>query len=225
MVTRSALESYYSAILRVLLTRLQNSQTEAFVLRFVRFYHFFSAKVESGLGADLFVGFAGRVQEKYVDHRLCSALLSLSSVFVPVYLNIILPETQKLLRPLDRKTAVISLTKTLADSAAFAERYKKGWAFTCEALLKLLENPPEPTTSEDAITEQDPDDMSFGVGFTQLTTIKRPTQDRWPEITDVKKWVGEYMRAANARQNGKISTFAQERLSSEAKAVFGTYVN
>ena len=139
-------------------------------------------------------------------------------------MNIILPDTQKVLRPLDRKIAVISLTKTLTNSAAFAERYKKGWAYTCEALLKLLENPPILATTDDVILEQDPDDMSFGVGFTQLTTIKKPVRDQWPEITDVKKWVGEYLRAADVRLKGKISDFAQERLLSEASPAFAKIV-
>lgn len=141
-----------------------------------------------------------------------------------MYLNIILPDTQKLLRPLDRKTAVISLTKTLADSSAFAEKYKKGWAYTCEALLKLLENPPVPTSTDEAVAEQDPDDMSFGVGFTQLTTIRRPPRDQWPEISDVKKWVGDYLRAADARHKGRLGAFAQERLSAEVGPVFAAYM-
>jgi exportin-2 (importin alpha re-exporter) len=139
-------------------------------------------------------------------------------------LNIILPDTQKLLRPLDRKTAVISLTKTLTDSAAFAERYKKGWAYSCEALLKLLENPPIPPAADDIIVEQDPDDMAFGVGFTQLTTIKRPARDYWPEIRDVRRWVGEYLRAADARHKGRVTNFAQERLSPAAAPVLAAYM-
>ena len=142
---------------------------------------------------------------------------------MPLYLNIILPDTQKLLRPLDRKTAVTSLTKTLTNSTAFAEKYKKGWAYTCEALLKLLENPPIPPVADDVITEQDPDDMSFGIGFTQLTTIKRPAKDQWPEITDVKKWASDYLKAANRRQGGKITGFAQERLSPEVAPDFAAY--
>jgi len=99
-----------------------------------------------------------------------------------MYLTVILPDTQKLARPLDRKTAVISLTKTLANSEAFANRYKKGWAFTCEALLKLLELPPLPTAKDDIIAENDVDDMAFGVGFTQLNTVKPRQRDPWPEI-------------------------------------------
>ena len=203
------LQQYYVTILSVLLTRLQNSRTDSFALRFVRLYHFISAMTERGLGADFFIQQVEQVQK---------------DVFVPLYLNIILPDTGKLLRPLDRKTAVISLTKTLTDSQAFAEKYKKGWAFTCEALLKLLENPPMPTSSDDTIVEQDPDDMSFGVGFTQLTTIKRPPRDSWPEIMDVKSWVSSFLKEADKRLARRISTFANERLSAEARSVFAAYM-
>lgn len=77
---------------------------------------------------------------------------------------------------------------------------------------------------DDVITEQDPDDMSFGVGFTQLTTIKKPARDQWPEITDVKAWVSECLKAADARQNGKISSFAKDRLSPEVAPVIEVYM-
>ncbi len=120
--------------------------------------------------------------------------------------------------------AVISLTKTLTDSTAFAEKYKKGWGFTCEALLKLLENAPVLAATEDAIVEQDPDDMSFGVGFTQLTTIKRQNRDQWPEVTDVKVWVRDFLRAADSSQKGKVSSYAQERLSPEAGPILAMYM-
>lgn len=140
-----------------------------------------------------------------------------------MYLTIILPDTQKLLRPNDRKTAVISLTKTLADSASFVDRYQRGWAYTCEALLKLLEDPPLPSASDDMV-EQDVDDTSFGVGFTQLTTCKRIARDQWPEITDIKKWVGEYLHEADTRHAGRITQFVQERLSPEARTALLAYM-
>ncbi|KAL6719612.1 importin-alpha export receptor [Lecanora helva] len=203
------LDNYYVAILQTLFTRLQSSKTETFASRFVRFYHFVSAKDDAGLGADFFISVAEQVQ---------------SGIFVQLYLSIILPDTQKLVRPLDRKIAVISLAKTLTDSAAFAEKYKKGWAYTCEALLKLLENPPILAGAEDTIMEQDPDDMSFGVGFTQLTTVKRQNRDHWPTITDVKVWVTEFLKAADVRHKGKISRYAQERLSPETAQVLAIYM-
>jgi exportin-2 (importin alpha re-exporter) len=146
---------------------------------------------------------------------------TISSVFRPVYTTIILPDTQKLVRPLDRKIAVVSFTKTLADSQAFIDRYQKGWAFTCEALLKLLINPPvvKPAhvAAVEEIADKDVDDPSFGVGFTQLNTVRKPAKDPFPEVVEVKSWVGEYLRQADVRNGGRIGRFVQQRLSDEAK--------
>jgi exportin-2 (importin alpha re-exporter) len=126
---------------------------------------------------------------------------------------------------MDRKTAVISLAKTLTDSAAFASKYKKGWAFTCEALLKLLENPPVPSTnSDDVIADHDVDDMSFGVGFTQLSTTRPAIRDPWPEVTDVKLWVSEFLRARDKSLGGRLRGFADERLSAEVKPALAEYL-
>lgn len=150
-----------------------------------------------------------------------------ASLYVQLYLTIILPDTQKLARPLDRKIAVISLCKTLTDSVSFADKYKKGWGYTCETLLKLLENPPTIASTDDTIADQDVDDMSFGVGFTQLQTIKRPARDFWPEVMDVKSWVGQELQSTNAKQGGKIKSFAEERLvqSPQALQVLSTYMS
>jgi exportin-2 (importin alpha re-exporter) len=146
-------------------------------------------------------------------------------LFTPIYLNVILPETQKLARPLDRKTAVLSFTKTLASSEAFATRYKKGWGFTCTALLKLLELPPLPASKEDIIAEHDVEDMAFGVGFTALNTIRQQTVDPWPDTgADLKAWVGQYLKEADKKTNGRVSAFAQERLDAQAQTVLSSYI-
>ncbi|KAL8771323.1 MAG: hypothetical protein Q9209_003228 [Squamulea sp. 1 TL-2023] len=194
----SIIEPYFVTILQLLFTRLQNSKTETFASRFVRLYHFISSRIDSGFGADWFISHANQVQD---------------GIYVQLYLTIILPDTQKLARPLDRKIAVISLCKTLTNSIAFAEKYKKGWGFTCETLLKLLENPPIITSTDDTIADQDVDDMSFGVGFTQLQTVKRPARDYWPAVTDVKSWVSQELQSTNTRHGGKIKNFAEERLA------------
>lgn len=205
----SELQQYFTNILQVLLTRLQNHKTDSFALRFVRLYHFISAQKDKGLGTDFFIELVEQIQQ---------------GIYVPLYLNIILPDTQKLVRPLDRKVAVISLVITLVDSKAFADKYKKGWGLTCEALLGLLKNPPVPSKTDDTIAEQDPDDMSFGVGFTQLTTVRRPARDIWAQVTDVKSWVAAFVKDSNQRQGGKISSFAQERLSPEGRNEFAVYM-
>ena len=53
----------------MLLTRLQNSKTETFALRFVRFYHFIAARDDKGLGADFFINVAEQVQSRYADFQ------------------------------------------------------------------------------------------------------------------------------------------------------------
>jgi exportin-2 (importin alpha re-exporter) len=146
------------------------------------------------------------------------------SVFKAIYLTIILPETQKLPRPVDRKTAVVSYTKTLTDSQAFVDRYPKGWGLTTQRLIELLVNPPVPSANDDIIPDADVDELSFGVGFTQLNTCKKAPRDPYPEIQDVKAWVGQYLKDANGRTNGKIVTLVQQRLSPEVKQALAEYL-
>jgi exportin-2 (importin alpha re-exporter) len=200
----TALEQYWPTILRLMFSRLNNSKTENFTIRFVKFYHLVSAHTEKGLGADFFIRVADSVQE---------------GVFTPIYISIILPDTQKLSRPFDRKTACISLTRTLADSQAFADRYaKKGWGFTCEALLQILINPPLPLAADDTIDERDVDTLGFGAAFTQLNTCKFPPRDPWPQVQDVKAWVGQTLREADTRHSGRIGQFVNEKLDDRGKA-------
>lgn len=205
----SAIRQYFPTILTILFTRLNNNPTEKFKQRFVRFYHLVSSRDQQGLGADFFIQISNELQD---------------GVFVPIYLTIILPVTQQLARPLERKLAVVSLTKTLTDSQAFAVKYQKGWSKTCEALLKLLENPPMPVAADDVVAEADVDDLSFGVGFTQLSTCKKVPRDDWPEVTDVKAWVGSYLKDADARHGGAIGGYVNGRLTPEAKTVLVSYM-
>lgn len=183
---------------------------ESFKRRFVRFYHLVSSRDQVGLGADFFIAKTNSLQE---------------GIFTPIYLTIILPKTEQLVRPLERKLAVVSLTKTLTDSKSFAETYKKGWALTCEALLKLLEMAPTPVPTDDVIAEADVDDLSFGVGFTSLNTCKKLPKDDWPEVTDVKPWVGSYLKEADTRHNGAIATFVRERLPTDAQRLLASYMS
>lgn len=206
----SAIQQYFPTVLTIIFTRLNNNAPEKFKQRFVRFYHLVSSLDQSGLGADFFIQNSDQVQD---------------GVYVPIYLTIILPTTQQIARPLDRKLAVVSLTKTLTDSQSFAVKYQKGWAKTCEALLKLLENPPMPVTGDDISVEVDVDDVGFGVGFTPLNTCKKLPRDEWPDVTDVKSWVGSYLKAADARHGGKIGGYANDRLSPEAKNVLVSYMH
>jgi len=202
-----ALEQYWVHILNIMLTRLQKP-TQSFQLRFVRFYHFVAARDDKGLGADFFVDATDKVQQ---------------DVFRGLYLSIILPKTQELARPLDRKVAAIGLTKTLADSQAFVSRYPKGWPLTCNTLLKLLEDPPLPSRDADVIAENDVEDSSFGVGFTQLNTVRKSLDDPYAEISDLRKWVGQYLKSADQRNGGRIGNVVGG-MSPDAQKVLNAYM-
>lgn len=121
---------------------------------------------------------------------------------------------------------MLSLTKIIANSDAFATKFAKGWGNTCNTLLKLLELPPAVTHKDDIVNEVDVEEMSFGVGFTPLNTIKAQQKDPWPETgADLKKWVGTYLKEADKTHNGRISQFAQARLDDQAKNVLGSYIS
>ena len=164
------------------------------------------------MGCDYFIKYAEGIQ---------------SNLFTPFYLTVVLPTTGSFARPVDRKLGVISYTKTLSDSSAFGTRYQKGWGFTCNHLLELLKNAPKVAlgAGDEIVNEADVDDIGFGVGFTPLNTCKRSARDDFPEITDVEKWVTEYLTQANQRHGGAIAKYVQERLSPEAKAALSPYLN
>jgi exportin-2 (importin alpha re-exporter) len=85
--------------------------------------------------------------------------------------------------------------------------------------------PPVPASKDDIIAENDVDDMAFGVGFTQLNTVRAPVKDPWPEVgPNLKSWVGSYLKEADKKHGGRISGFAQERLGDGAKAVLSSYM-
>ena len=211
---RKDLTQYFGTILQLIYSRLDDPNlAESFKLRLVRFYHTVSALDEPnrGYGTDYFIAASDSFQD---------------GAFVPLYLKMILPVTQQLAKPLDRKVAVISLTKTLTNSQKFATRYIKGWTLSCDALVKVLENAPVIATDDSVVVDQDVDDPSFGVGFTQLSTCRRQPRDLWPEIQDIKQWVGKYFLAADqkAPADAKPSAWLNDRASPEAKSQFTQYL-
>ncbi|KAI1814780.1 CAS/CSE protein [Poronia punctata] len=210
-IPRPALEPYFKSILELLFTKLQSNPSDSFKLRFVRFYHLISAKLEAGLGTDFFISQVDMVQ---------------NNLFTQIYLTIILPTSEQLVRPVDRKAAVISFAKSMGDSSAFAQRYLKGWRFTCEAMLKMLMNPPKVTmgAGDEVVNEADVDDIGFGLGFTPLNTCKKAARDDFPEVQDIQQWVRQYLMDANNRHNGAVAGY-MDRLTPEGRQALAMYVS
>ncbi|KAF4119638.1 exportin-2 (importin alpha re-exporter) [Geosmithia morbida] len=211
-VEPSALEKYFGTVLQLIYTKLQGSPADSLKLRFARFFHLVSAKLEAGYGADFFIR-----QSDQVDER----------AFSQVYPAFVLAETPKLARPVDRKVAVVSLTKTLCDSQVFAQKFQKGWANSCRNLLALLANPPTVVagTGDDIIAEADVDDIGFGMSFTALNTCRPLARDEFPDVVNVTTWVKEYMVAANQKHGGAVAGFIGQRLGPEEQQAIAQYIN
>ncbi|RCI08608.1 hypothetical protein L249_4861 [Ophiocordyceps polyrhachis-furcata BCC 54312] len=207
----TTLDKYFCTIIQLLYRKLQATPTDSFKLRFARFYHLVSAKLEDGFGADYFIKHSDQVDER---------------AFTQVYPALVLAETEKLAKPVDRKLAVVSLTKTLCESQAFAQKFAKGWANSCRILLSLLTNPPVVAKGSggEIITEASVDDVGFGLTFTALNTCKPASRDPFADITDVTSWVKQYMAAANARHGGAVATFVSSRLTPEMQAAMAQYL-
>lgn len=157
---------------------------------------------------------------------LLHSLTNWNRVFGQVYTAIVLPDTQRLQRPADRKVVVAGLTKLIAFSEDLATANHRAWPRSVMELLKILELPPVPV-QEDAITElkgADIDEMSFGTTFARLNTCKRRTADLFPEIGEPKKWVGQKLKDANAKFNGRILQWVDGELNPEAAAVLKGYM-
>lgn len=209
----TVLEPYFGVIITLIFAKLQSAPTDSYKSRVARFYHLVSAKAgESGMGADFFIKHAEAIQ---------------ANVFTPFYLTVILPTTSQFARPVDRKLGVISYTKTLCESKAFADRYQKGWGFTCNHLLDLLKNPPKVVVGfgDEIVNEVDANEIGFATGYTPLSTCKRGARDDFPEITDISTWVSVYMKEQNQRQGGAVAKHVAERLSPEAKAALEPYLS
>ncbi|ORY71129.1 Cse1-domain-containing protein [Pseudomassariella vexata] len=215
-IPKTSLEKFFTTILQLVLNKLDHNPAESYKKRLVRFYHLISANVDIGLGADFFVAQMDKVREEMKVQ---------ADIFVPLYLKTVLPVSPLFASPVDRKLAVVSLTKSLAETQAFGQRYQKGWRFTCETLLTMLTNAPKATggTGDEIIREADVDDIGFGLGFTALNTCKKPPRDDFPEVQDVPQWVRQYLTQANAARGGVIASYV-DRLSDEGKQAFAMYM-
>ncbi|KAI0023504.1 CAS/CSE protein [Xylariomycetidae sp. FL0641] len=243
---RAAIEPWFNKILRYVFGKLfsndkNSAASDSFKLRVVRLYHLVSAKPEAGFGADFFVSQVALAQADWVadlnrqveqtppgpeKDKLIALTNSIpADLFVPFYLSIVLPTSEQIVRPVDRKAAVISFAKSIGDSSAFAQRYQKGWGFTCDAMLNMLENPPKVTVGagDDVVQEADVDDIGFGLGFTPLNTCKKAVRDDFPEVQDIKVWVRAYLQDANKRHNQALSS-RKESLKEVSKLALGEYL-
>ncbi|KAF3132818.1 importin-alpha export receptor [Orbilia oligospora] len=202
-----ALNPYVGQVFNLIMIRLTGSRTGVLTSRFTKFFYTLASRAENGMGPDWAINAVDSVQAK---------------VFGELYKAFIIPETQKLTKFLDRKTAVVGLTKIVTSSriANVGGDYSNMWLGSIDALLKLLEVPPTPAeggSGYDQATEVDLDDVSFSVSFATLNTARKPITDPFPQIVDVRKWVGGEVKKSQAYQQ------RNSQLGPDVRAVLDGY--
>jgi len=204
----AAIQPFVKDIFIILFTRLNGSKTEILVRRFIRFFYFLAGKEE--FGPDFVIGTIDSVQ---------------SSIFGQLYPGIVLPDTQKLTQPLDRKIAVAGLTKLIGFSDGLAGTYHGAWPNTVMVLLKVLELAPV-LAKDDPVDLQaaDIDDVSFGASFARLSTCKKRAVDEFPEVVDSRRFVGEKLVEANTKTGGRLDSWINGELGDDAKALLKKYM-
>ena len=202
---RPPLQPYWKQIFIILFTRLNSSKTETFGQRFSRFVYFLVYREKEGAGPDFTIKSMDEVQ---------------SGIFVQVFTSVILLDTLKLQKPLDRKLAIIGLTKLLLTSSLITTPpYQAVSPTAAKTLHKLIATPevvPQgPSATDDLSHEADLDEMGFGVAFSTLNTTKKAVQDPAPGVpmAGLRDWV-----VANFKES---SDRVQQWLPVEARGLLG----
>ncbi|EPS41095.1 hypothetical protein H072_5033 [Dactylellina haptotyla CBS 200.50] len=186
-----ALQPHIGQVFNIIMTRLSGSCTELLTVRFTKFFHILSARVEQGMGPDWAIAAIDSVQTK---------------IFGELYKAFIIPSTQKLVKYIDRKYAVVGLTRVVTASTSLAapgSAYSPMWRGSVTALLKLLEVPPVLAgegAAYDQTAEADLDDVSFSVSFVTLNTARKEVSDPYPDVVDARKWVGGEVKKSKVFQ-------------------------
>ncbi|KAF3935709.1 Exportin-2 [Dactylella cylindrospora] len=207
-----AIDPYMNQVFTILMTRLSGSRTETLTLRFVKFFYFLASRISEGAGPDWTISKIDSVQ---------------AGIFGEIYSVFVLQHTQKLTKYMDRKIAVVGLTRMIVSSedVANGSKYHKFWSPSVTALLKLLEIPPVPTSGDayDQTAEADLDDVSFSVSFATLNTARKGANDPFPEVVDARKWVGGELKTALAGPKGGALGASLGELEPQSRSVLEGY--
>ncbi|KAK9371349.1 Cse1-domain-containing protein [Lipomyces kononenkoae] len=184
-IPKAQISQYASPIANIILVRLEKSRTEKLVFRVTHLIYFLAS--------------APAVADKLLGPNFATQFFDVTpnSLFGDIFVHFLLPATPKMHTPLDRKLAIVGLTKILFDSPVFLQKYKPQWEAGARVLLTTLHSNSLVDVFEGGDELPDTgEDLAFGASFAKLNAVVWEGLDPANAVTDVKKFVGETISTA-----------------------------
>ncbi|GMM54242.1 importin-alpha export receptor [Maudiozyma humilis] len=209
-IDMTRLQPYLKQIAVLLLQRLQNSKTERYVKKLVVFFSLVSLK----LGGDFTVQFVDTVQD---------------GIFPQIWNSFILPTLPTLGNLLDRKIALLGVTKIITESAMFSNKYPQLMAPTFDSVIKTVTSEDVANFKSDFVDFDNMEEIAtFGSSFSKLNVVGEKPSDPLPEINltnDVKTFVGQSISKYVNAQGAAFSSSILPHLSQESQNGLGQLIN
>ncbi|KAL1925152.1 uncharacterized protein VTP21DRAFT_35 [Calcarisporiella thermophila] len=192
-VPMNALSPYLRKIFILMLERLQRSKTEKLVRGYVHFTCFAMALNKEGGGPETVLQVYESIQPK---------------MFADLVRNIIITDTTKLQKDVDRKVCAVGLTRLLTESPTMlTQPYLGIWPNTLAAVVKLLEASPEIPRDdvEDDLFRLDLEESGVQVNFSRLQVTTRDKADPLREVTEPRAMLARGLGALNQRSPGVVA--------------------
>ena len=182
-IPSTALANYNQQIFVLLLTRLNNSRTEKYTLRFCVFTYYLSALEQTG--PNFVIDIMQAIQP---------------GMFSQIMNSLVMPNTQKILMPGDTKTTAIGLTNYLKSSLVNDPTL---WSAMLTTQLKFLELPAQDSKGDGDLLNIDLED-GFQASFSSLRMAGRTSTDPWQSIADPKQYFVDTLKQGQSSGFGPL---------------------
>ena len=201
-VSLDGLKPYLKQIAVLLLQRLQNSKTERYVKKLVVFLGLISWR----LNGDFVVQFIDEVQE---------------GIFPQIWTSFIIPTIPTLGNLLDRKTALLGVTKMVTESPLFFNKYPQLVAPTFETLIQTLTSEDVANFKSDFVDLDNMEEIiTFGSSYSKLAVVGEKPVDPLPEVdltNNLKSYIAQLLGKYVNSQGTAFSSTILPNLSNDAQ--------
>lgn len=148
-------------------------------------------------------------------------MIFLLSLFQSVWNSLLEPYLPRLVAPIDRKMAVISLTKLLTESSLMlSPPYQSIWLKALIIAIQLSEGKVDQNANDEFELDNEVEESGFSPAFSQLIHGVRIDNDPFPQVAHPPTFLALQLSQASKANPGFISGQVQLLPASEKNALF-----